>query len=310
MGVYEWNNAVSNIKAYYGLTFEQFDMPVHAHYDTCEIMYVVKGKCTIFMSNETLHLNENQFIFIDKKVNHRLVVEEGDNGTILNLEFTLDKEGVDVQQLAREVKTVQTFLNARIPYIVLPDTGNMGSALKDLIMELENKRLENTCLINLLFMRMIIELSLCAENTMSLSGIVYVRKAKKFISENLERNLQVPLIAKAVGVNDAYLQKLFKKHLGCGIMTYTNRLRLDQAEFLLKNTCISVTDIAFKVGFNNRQNFGLAFTKANAMSPHQFRKLTGKQLEVETGTFKRMAEPKYISHADSEGDRGASGKRV
>ena len=134
----------------------------------------------------------------------------------------------------------------------------------------------------ILFTRVLIELARCAQSSSNLNEIVYIKKARKFISENFEQDITVSMVANEVGINSAYLQTLFKKHYGCGIMTYTNKLRFDKSEFLLKNTKMSITDIAFKVGFNNRQNFGLAFTKAYSMSPNQFRKLVCCNIEIET----------------------------
>ena len=82
-----------------------------------------------------------------------------------------------------------------------------------------------------------------------------------------------------MGLNQAYLQTLFSTHFGCGVMAYANRLRIEKACFLLKNSELSITDIACETGYNSRQQFGYSFHRQMGKSPQQYRKELGYQFQ-------------------------------
>ena len=69
----------------------------------------------------------------------------------------------------------------------------------------------------------------------------------------------------------------------CTIPDYINRKRLEQAAFLLINSSLTITDIAFHTGYNSRQHFAATFEKYYGSGPRAYRQLHGKQLETTTG---------------------------
>ena len=58
---------------------------------------------------------------------------------------------------------------------------------------------------------------------------------------------------------------------------------LEQAAFLLINSSLTITDIAFHTGYNSRQHFAATFEKYYGSGPRAYRQLHGKQLETTTG---------------------------
>ena len=57
---------------------------------------------------------------------------------------------------------------------------------------------------------------------------------------------------------------------------------MERAEFLLVNSSMKITDIAFSTGYNSRQHFGHTFEKYYGMSPLQYRKLHSRTLVPDT----------------------------
>lgn len=68
------------------------------------------------------------------------------------------------------------------------------------------------------------------------------------------------------------LSHLFKKGTGLGITEYVEKLRLQDARWLLKQSGYSVTEIADILGFCNSGHFSSAFKRKYGVSPNRYRK--------------------------------------
>ena len=64
---------------------------------------------------------------------------------------------------------------------------------------------------------------------------------------------------------------------------YYYRLYLEHSVFLLINSSLSITDVAFQSGYNSRQHFGSTFEKYYGMSPRTYRQLNGRNMNPSTG---------------------------
>lgn len=279
------------IVAYYATCLKSFDMEIHTHRNY-EYMYVVQGECEITVETQAFSLHENQFVFLSPGLPHRLYVAEGSPCTLLNLEFRDGGEGTfRLEELSVQDGEFAQFWAEKPAWLVLEDTQKVCFALKDLIAELLGETHRgagrNGFLLDLLMARLLIETARCwARTPVGKPGVRYVNLARAYIDGNFDEELSVSAVAEQVGINPAYLQSLFSRCLGCGVMSYVNHLRLDKACFLLKNSGKSITDIAFEVGFNSRQEFGYSFDKRFGQSPRQYRKLLASNLEVDTQTFR------------------------
>ena len=58
---------------------------------------------------------------------------------------------------------------------------------------------------------------------------------------------------------------------GSSFVAYLNRVRVEQAGYLLKETRIPIGDVGFRCGFNTVQNFNRTFKKLMGMPPSQYR---------------------------------------
>ena len=64
---------------------------------------------------------------------------------------------------------------------------------------------------------------------------------------------------------------LFQKYLNTSPIIYLNRYRLEKSVFLLRNTTMSVTEIAYVCGFSNSSYFCELFHKYYNTTPGRFR---------------------------------------
>ena len=279
------------ISAFYAISIPEFHMHTHTH-GSCEIMYVTGGSCDVQCQGEDIHLRQNQFIFIDAQVPHKLSVLEGYPCAILNIEFQRCKEEgmIDLSLLQKNSEDFQKFCKQNSPFLVSQDLRNLGYALKDLITYLQKENTQKDYLASILFQRMLLELAYCVNENKQCTGMYYLRKACSYIEENLCETLKVPEIAAYTGINKSYLQLLFSRFLHCTIIDYVNQRRMERAVFYLTNSTSSITDIAFAIGYNSRQHFAHTFEKYYQMSPLKYRKLHSRTLVPDTGETQYVLE--------------------
>ncbi len=71
--------------------------------------------------------------------------------------------------------------------------------------------------------------------------------------------LGLPQLATVSGVSSRQLNRLFRDHLNTRTMAYYRRLRLEKADNLLRNSSLSLTEIALATGFASSSHFSSAY---------------------------------------------------
>ena len=95
---------------------------------------------------------------------------------------------------------------------------------------------------------------------------------KEFVSENYTNSaLKVSDIAKGLSVPEYKVGALFNKQIGMNFKTYLNTVRIESAKQYLNKSEYSISEIAYKVGFNAPQSFNRVFKELENMSPTQYR---------------------------------------
>lgn len=103
----------------------------------------------------------------------------------------------------------------------------------------------------------------------------YIEKAKKYMLENFQKNIKISDVAKFVSLSQNYLCKLFVRECGHSIKNELTEIRLKNACELLKDTKISIRDIAYAVGFSDEKHFSNLFRKKLGISPIKYRQDNG-----------------------------------
>lgn len=97
-----------------------------------------------------------------------------------------------------------------------------------------------------------------------------VKKTVDYIMLNLGNNLSLNRIATEIHVNSSYLSRKFKEETGMNISEWINQKRIEEAKLYLRRGNITVTDIAFLVGFNDLNYFSKVFKKITSVTPSQY----------------------------------------
>lgn len=99
-----------------------------------------------------------------------------------------------------------------------------------------------------------------------------VELAKKYIKDNLEKDVNVNEIAKFVHLSPSYFSQIFKTVTGITPYAYLLGERLEQSKQLLLKTQLAVSEIASLTGFNSDANFIYFFKNETGTTPLKYRK--------------------------------------
>ena len=107
---------------------------------------------------------------------------------------------------------------------------------------------------------------------------VSIRKMQKidpvieYIKDNYMHPIYVDTLAGIVRMSPRYFSSLFKSVTTMSPLDYVNLFRVNKACGLLTESSVSVTDVAYKCGFNDSSYFSRIFRKYKGVSPIVFRK--------------------------------------
>jgi len=96
-------------------------------------------------------------------------------------------------------------------------------------------------------------------------------EATRWIEANLIDAVRVDDIARAVGLSPSHLTALFRAHLGCPPLKYQQRLRLALARKLLRNSYLSVAEVAAACGYIDANYFIRVFRSNLGTTPSRWR---------------------------------------
>lgn len=285
-------NGIKNFKnfylypiAYYNKEWHKFDMVFHSH-NYYEVMYVEDGECDIKLyrfvcgqrvDEEVVHLIKDMAIFIHSDIFHRLIVKGG--AKILNLEFErrkLEEYSVfhDFSDIIRHSDNLLKMFDLNSSYYIFINANDIKYPIKkiqgELTLSLHSKD-ERDILFEAYIAELFIKMGKIWESGHIHQGIIYVKKAIKFINEHFAEDITATSIAEYLKISKGYLHKLIKQETGKTLIEVINEFRIGRALQLLRSTSYPIVDIAIECGFNNRQNFYYVFKKVVGKSVRQYR---------------------------------------
>ncbi|WP_336775905.1 helix-turn-helix transcriptional regulator [Paenibacillus sp. MMO-58] len=99
-----------------------------------------------------------------------------------------------------------------------------------------------------------------------------IQQAIDYIEEHyLDSDLSIKQVAENIHLNPSYLSTLFKKETGETFTGYVTKLKLQEAQVLLRNMDIKISEICQTVGFEDSTYFSSVFKKHFQISPSEFR---------------------------------------
>ena len=251
--------------------------PRHTH-DYIEVVYMCTGKTTHIINDKEITLNEGELLLLGQNATQE-ILPASENDIAVNFiiqpaffDKTLEMLGTEETPIKNFLisslfdSEYQGYLHFKVANVLLIQN-LIENLIWTLINNTSNKRNINQTTMGLLFMHLL-------NHTDKLSHKSREDKAIMDIFRYIEENYRDGSLTDAANLlhYDFYwLSHEIKNRTG---KTYTEHLqekRLSQASFLLKNTTLSVEEIAIAVGYENKSYFHRIFTEKFKTTPKKYR---------------------------------------
>ena len=94
-----------------------------------------------------------------------------------------------------------------------------------------------------------------------------VEKTRLHIDANYAEPLVMQVLARNAGTNESKLSQAFRAVYGMTVFEYVRNRRMEEARRLLRRCNMSVTEIAFEVGYEHSCNFSVAYKRHFGVTP-------------------------------------------
>lgn len=255
-------------------SYPDFRAVSHWH-DDLEFILILEGQMSYDVNGQKLSLQTGEGIFVNSRCFHY-----GYSDTHTECVFIcilLSPLLLSVNTYFVENCVNPLIQNTHFPYQKLnPAVQWQSSILRDLEMLYENS-IENfqpffileKCahIFRLLFdnMNFLPDFDKNAEDILALTAMI------GYVQKNYPNKILLKDISSAGNCCKTRCTTLFQKYLATSPMLYLNRYRLEKSIFLLANSTMTVTEIAYACGFSNTSYFCELFHKYYYTTPGKFR---------------------------------------
>jgi AraC-like DNA-binding protein len=100
-----------------------------------------------------------------------------------------------------------------------------------------------------------------------------ISQARRYVQEYLgSTELNVQYLASLLHCSADYLSHLFHRETGQRLIAYINHERVKVAMSMLRNTALSISEVAYALGFESQAYFSRVFKQVTHQTPHDFRR--------------------------------------
>lgn len=237
-------------------------------HDFWEMMFVCRGKLTVYADDKNYELSENDVIFHKPNVFHKFVVRE--DAELFVVSFSAS--GILMENFKDTVCSLSGDSLERIEKIVdyqIKSSGENGEYDDFLRVTAENPfMLQNfSCMMEMYFISLFENGYISSEP--ETHDAVLFHEAINEMKNHVYEWINVPEIAAACNVSVSKLKKVFSKYTDVGIYKYFIKLKIVRATQLLKDGK-TVTETATILGFENQSYFSLVFKRETGIRPTEY----------------------------------------
>ncbi len=100
---------------------------------------------------------------------------------------------------------------------------------------------------------------------------ILMQKVMQIIRDNIScRDLNVEMISDTIGISRVHLHRKIKEITGLSARDYLKNTRMKQASYLLTDKTLSISEVAYAVGYSNPGHFSSSFKAFYGVSPSEY----------------------------------------
>ncbi len=252
---------------------------VHYH-DAYEILIQNSGTGEFFIKDNNYSMKPQSLFVIDKYEIHRTIVKkELKNYDRFIIQINPDYLNSYFNYLKSDFQP-QDIFKKKIKFIKLKnhDHKQIKYIAEKLILEQTKKEKGYQSIINAYLLELLVIILRLMENNkyeqIASNSEKRLQKIVEYIQKNYMNKITLQKIADEFYISKYYLSHFFKDKTGFTVIEYINKKRIIEAQKLISNTKLNITDIAMKVGFNTLTHFERTFKENNGVTPSDYRELT------------------------------------
>ncbi len=249
---------------YFSNRYYQKPLASMQHYHSLfELYYMDKGRCNYFIDNKSYKIEEGDLVLIPGGTLHKTQYENRDYSRFL---INCSKYYIPSSVISEISNMIYVYNNPEIQEKIREIFVLIGR-------EEENPDAFSKESIRSLMHTLFI---MIARHENKKAEVVrrneYIEKATAYIKNNFTEKIGLSDIAELCAVSPEHMSRSFKKETGFGFLEYLTIIRLKHAENLLKNTDLSVTEVAEQCGFEDSNYFSVVFKKNYGIPPKKVQK--------------------------------------
>ncbi len=247
---------------------------MHFHKEV-ELVYVKSGQIGLWVDNQDIVLNENQAVFINREVIHKLYFYGKDAKCIY---LQIDMDNYNSQLMHNENKYLTQFLSGKNTksYGIYGKNSELFDILSGIVHECTVKKayFEEYVTAHVYHLAAYMLRSgysnSIAGNNNQLNKIL---PAVHYVENNFKTKIYLDYVAEHLNLDKYYFCKLFKSITKASFVDYVNFVRLCKAQELLTDGAQNVSEIAFECGFSSVQYFNRVFKESKGCTPKEYRNM-------------------------------------
>ncbi|HLG39751.1 MAG TPA: AraC family transcriptional regulator [Chitinophagaceae bacterium] len=260
-----------------------FSSEFHFH-EECQLAWIIKGSGKRIVGDSVEHFDENELVFIGSNIPHvwynterKHVASKKTQSVSLSL-FISPLRVMDHLRNFGDIERIkQLFLKAQRGMLI---TGENKLKLISLLKRAAN---ENNSIEHIITLLKIIHLLSTTDEYTLLASSSYINNFQYrenermnnvygFLMKNFKKDIALSEVASVAAMNPNAFCRFFKSRTQKSLTQFINEIRIGHACKLLANPDESITQIAYKCGYNNVSNFNHFFKLIKKTSPRQYRK--------------------------------------
>jgi AraC-like DNA-binding protein/mannose-6-phosphate isomerase-like protein (cupin superfamily) len=241
------------------------EFPLH-HHDYYELEIVAEGEMFHECNGRGMMLRRGDVYILSPNDVHRLVPSQ--KTTIYNLCIYTEQCSKSIARLLLDEEYPRF---GRVDDSVMEEISALHSALRDVLNSTGQYRGARTSALTTLLVSRLFEMSDAEISLQTDQSYSTIAKAMSFIEAHLANPITLEEVAAASGYSRTYFSRLFKEIVGINFKYYLERERIELASDLLEIEEMSITEIAYAVGFNSFSSFWRSFKKLKGVSPREWR---------------------------------------
>ena len=239
------------------------------------LLMVEEGSGVVAIDSQSFEIKKNAVFFVDYNQVFRFSEMKDFKGEVLlftksfyNLIYTGN----------RKIKNDTAFSGlSALQNFSIKDFASFKSGVQDIKKEFTNPTLLSQEIICLLLKTLMLKLIRKSDDPNYMEFKTdrknsYLESFKNLVEKHFKEWKRTNDYAKELSITANYLNSLVKEKLDISAENFIQNRVILEAERLLLNTHLSVTEISFELGFSDKSHFGKYFKRIMDESPNQFRK--------------------------------------